>query len=43
MELEKLQEEVERLKVCLKYAGLYLFCIKYLKEKQYEKTGLVRF
>lgn len=34
----KLTEEIERLKVCLKYAGLYAFCTKYLREKEREKT-----
>jgi hypothetical protein len=42
-ELKKAYEEIERLRVCLKYAGLYAFCTKYLKDKKDEETGLVRF
>lgn len=40
-ELYKARRENERLRVCLKYADLYAFCVKYLKEKKSGK-GLKR-
>lgn len=33
-----LRTENQRLKVCLKYAGLYAFCLKKLKDKEDAKN-----
>jgi hypothetical protein len=35
------RDEILRLRTCLKYAGLYDHCVKYLKEKENDRLGKI--